>query len=125
MGYYTKFELIISDSYENACAGNNNLLYDEELKVRRRLGEISRLYESEIAEKDVFNFFDWDAYKWYNHVEDMENLSIEFPEYWFVLYGEGEESGDLWKEMYHNSLYQRINAEITYPEFLSEEEWKA
>ena len=124
MAYYTKFGLIISNSYKDACNNNTNISFDEELKIRKRLGEISGLYDSNLSDDEILEFFDWDTYKWYNHVEDMKTLSAEFPEYWFVLYGKGENYGDLWKEMYHNSLYQRAEAEITYPEFLSEEEWE-
>ena len=126
MEYYTKFGLVISNSYKDACSHNNinNVPYNEELKIRRRLGEISGLYGSNLSDDEVLEFFDWDEYKWSNHIEDMTALSAEFPEYWFVLYGKGEAYGDLWVEMYHNSLYQIAEAEITYSEFLPEEEWE-
>ena len=32
----------------------------------------------------------------------MLKLSLEFPEYVFILDGEGEESGDIWRSFYKN-----------------------
>lgn len=40
-----------------------------------------------------------------------------YPEIIFVVYGEGEESGDMWKAYYKNGKQQIEPAVITYGEF--------
>lgn len=54
--------------------------------------------------------------KWYEHDRDMLDISMKFPDTVFVLSGEGEESGDLWKTYYKNGVKQDAPAIITYPE---------
>ena len=55
--------------------------------------------------------------KWYSHQEDMKAFSKKHPEAIFELSGEGEESGDIWKEYYKNGKMQRCKAVITFEEF--------
>lgn len=58
-----------------------------------------------------------EATKWYRHDGDMLSLSREFPEVLFILHGEGEEGGDLWRTYYLDGGSQREKAVITYAEF--------
>ena len=46
-----------------------------------------------------------DSCKWYGHEDDMRKLSKRFPDYLFVLEGEGEEAGKM----------QECRAEIIFP----------
>ena len=39
-----------------------------------------------------------DSCKWYEHEEDLKPLSKKFPDVMFTLFGEGEESGDIWRK---------------------------
>ena len=55
--------------------------------------------------------------KWYSHEKDMLALSKKFPEATFLLEGEGEEQGDLWKHHYRNGRVQRRNAIISFTEY--------
>ena len=57
-----------------------------------------------------------DAVKWYEHEEDMLELSKMFPLMIFKLHGEGEESGDLWNCYYRNGESEECRAEIMLPE---------
>lgn len=53
--------------------------------------------------------------KWYSYAEDMEELSKLFPDYIFLLEGEGEEALDLWRAYYCNGKKQSCPAEVVYP----------
>lgn len=43
-----------------------------------------------------------DQVKWYDHGSDLIEHSKKYPNLVFQLYGEGEESGDIWCDYYHN-----------------------
>jgi len=58
-----------------------------------------------------------DEIKWYSHEKEMRSYSKKHPEVLFTLEGEGEESGDIWKEYYFNGLMQRENLVINLPPF--------
>lgn len=63
-----------------------------------------------------FNPFE-ESCKWYEHNADMLKVSKLYPETVFILSGEGEEAGDLWKTYYLNGKLQEVTATITYDEF--------
>lgn len=54
---------------------------------------------------------------WYDHEEDMLILSREFPTVIFTLHGEGQESGDNWRQYFLNGKSQKVQAKITFDEF--------
>lgn len=55
--------------------------------------------------------------KWYEHDRDMLRLSRAFPEVLFVLWGEGENTEDLWKCYYLDGRVQEAPARVEYPAF--------
>jgi hypothetical protein len=55
--------------------------------------------------------------KWYDHDKDMCEFSALYPGVLFIMYGEGEESGDIWVCYFLNGKYQYEKAQITYNEF--------
>jgi len=61
---------------------------------------------------------------WYDHEEDMLNLSRGFPATIFILRGTGEEQGDMWKKRFINGGVEVVQVEMTFPDFapLPEEE---
>ena len=56
-----------------------------------------------------------DSCKWYEHEQDLRNISRKFPHLLFKLSGEGEENGDLWEIYAVNGVLQECRAEIVYP----------
>ena len=94
MGYYTNYRLEIQ--------GKTDIDHSEE--IQKQTG----YYISEDYSED---------YKWYDNEDDMKLHSSQHPDLLFVLYGEGEESGDLWVKYFKNGKMQRCNAIITYEEF--------
>lgn len=98
MGYNTSYEL----EYENC---------DDETREQ---------IAATIAADDNLDYglnSDGDPCKWYDHEEDMKELSKQFPEVLFTLSGNGEDCPDLWKKYFRNGKIQRAEAEIIYPEF--------
>lgn len=55
--------------------------------------------------------------KWYDHNEELAEFSKKYPTWLFILFGEGEESGDIWKRYYLNGKVQEAVAKITFDEF--------
>ena len=94
MGYYTSHRLTI-------VSGNDEVTD----------------YAAEISKASNYdNCFDCEI-KWYDHREKMIDYSKKHPNVLFLLEGEGEESGDQWKEYYQNGKVQRCNAIITFEEY--------
>ena len=54
---------------------------------------------------------------WYDHEDDLIKLSRLYPYVVFDLYGEGEESGDIWHKYFMNGKMQHCPAKITFDEF--------
>jgi hypothetical protein len=55
--------------------------------------------------------------KWYDWHEHCLEVSKQFPNELFEVYGVGEESGDLWKCYFKNGKSQTCEAKITYDNF--------
>lgn len=97
MGYYTRYSL----TYE-----------PETLAVSIESAQ-EKLY-------DGYSPFD-DECNWYEHEEDMKNLSQQFPDVLFTLHGEGEEAGDLWNKYFRNGKMQVAKATVTIAPFSTRE----
>lgn len=99
MGYYTRFHLSWDGDID-----------EEELKKALLkhdcYGIYNEDYEIEINEAD--------SCKWYSYEEDMKELSKEFPDIIFDLYGEGEESGDQWHTYFKNGKMQECPAIVSF-----------
>lgn len=55
--------------------------------------------------------------KWYDHEKDMKTVSLMHPNILLILYGEGDDSGDLWVKYFLNGRMQTSMAKIVYEEF--------
>lgn len=98
MGYYTQYELEIIDG-------------DIELIEKFRS-------ECEAAKYAINgNGESQECCKWYEHETDLRKFSKKHPEVLFGLSGEGEESGDIWREYYRNGKMQSCKERIVIPEF--------
>ena len=117
MGYYTHFELSTKDN-------------------KYKVSEIATYMKKEFLESDKYYPFeyDFDNYvnddnvydlegvwtdeaKWYDHDEEMLELSKQFPETVFCLYGTGEESEDMWYTYYKNGKSQYCPVRFIYDEY--------
>ena len=110
MGYYTYYTLDVC-KYENNQIGlePDRPVLDEVVKALKESGVVGYAFYEDLSPRD--------AVKWYEHDEDMLNVSEKFPELIFCLGGEGEESADMWQKFYHNGCMQECQAEVVFPPF--------
>lgn len=106
MGYYTYYAMEAKNTKTGAYL-------DEalEAKICQRLYEISK---GAIIEDDSFYGCLGDSLKWYNHRDDMIDLSKEFPDVIFMLEGEGEERDDNWRLYVQNGEWEEVYATIVW-----------
>lgn len=129
MGYYTRYKI----SVQGKPFSEKEQKEIAVLKAQANLlkGQMKEVALAGIAEKEKriivdpeqlvnevigYNAFE-DSIKWYEWKEDMLKISKRYPLTIFVLHGEGEESGDLWKAYFLNGKMQKADAKITYDEF--------
>ena len=93
MGYYTSY-----DATENPP------------EVVERIMELSEY-------RDWYDGGEISDIKWYSHDTDMLQVSTEFPDLILTLYGDGEESGDIWKSYYKNGKMHTSKVVISFEDF--------
>lgn len=118
MGYYTQFKLEMIDKtgqfFEIEDANSlddykhNDKMSDEMKKVADYLT---------FDDERCYGILSEETAKWYDCDIDMRNLSKKFPDLIFCLYGNGEESGDIWRSYYHNGKDKRQCIEMRFPDF--------
>jgi hypothetical protein len=55
--------------------------------------------------------------KWYSHEKELRAFSAKHPDVTFMLSGEGEEPGDIWREYYKGGRMQKCKAIITFDDY--------
>lgn len=102
MGYYTWYDLQV----ENAREISGQELARASAALRKAVFEEDDNEEGSCP----FDWVSYDSMKWYDYEQDMLALSTQFPDMLFCLYGNGEDSDDIWREFFRNgkSCYQRI-----------------
>lgn len=101
MGYYTDYRLRVEGS---------GAAYDKLMKEKDNI---------------IFSDYDWNLgrwleehhgenCKWYDYETDMQQLSREWPNVLFILEGDGEEAGDLWKAWFRNGKMHKLEAKIVF-----------
>lgn len=134
MGYYTKYDLEIRflDYEKNKIkiedkvhseiqAIENSGIKDENLK-QKLIEEINnQLSMLKVTQKTVIQALEFNPFeepcKWYTHSQNMIDLSKSFPGILFILYGSGEDSGDLWVKYFYKGKIQFEEAKIVYEPF--------
>lgn len=109
MGYYTHY------SFEIHSYGENKTIEDRDVatKILEMTEENDRFYPlvQEIENNGGAEYYTGrhgleleysESVKWYEHDDEMRELSLEFPELTFKLHGCGEEDGDIWDAYYRD-----------------------
>jgi len=102
MGYYTKYDLKIKS-------------IKEEPEISK--ADVWEWIKNQNEKSDMFYGLNGDSCKWYDHEKAMRILSKKFTSFLFILSGEGEESGDIWRKYFTGGKMQMANAVITFEEF--------
>lgn len=120
MGYYTYYTLGIHKHKFNVNSSAVTVEPEIETEVAKALAKI--MYENADPKwldniNDLYDVLN-DSMKWYDHEAEMSQLSAIFPDYYFTLEGDGEESDDYWRKLFHNGgCIGAVDGEIYYPEF--------
>jgi len=99
MGYYTRFKLTVTGETDIDVIG---AFRDENDWAEAALDEDGR---------------NMDECKWYNCKEDVLEFSKKHPDILFLLEGEGEEAGDIWKFYARNGKGCYQKAKIVFEQF--------
>jgi hypothetical protein len=73
--------------------------------------------------QDEFYFSRWsheyeaESMKWYGYEEDMLALSKDYPDYLFILQGDGEDRGDDWVMYFKGGKHYQVYLHIEVPPF--------
>lgn len=119
MGYYTSFNMEVTTTKRDMLKllrdgySGPQLSEEEQLEVTKALCDEGVFWEGcydESRARKSCHFCDqaWDylvsedTMKWYDHDSDMMQLSTQFPDYYFLLSGQGEDPEDNWRTVYHN-----------------------
>jgi hypothetical protein len=129
MGYNTCYELTVEYTKgqaerEKAKETEIQEIKDSNLseKTKQRLiSDITKEYQNQyVTQSDVVDIIGYnpfnDSCKWYDHDKDMISVSKKFNGVLFVLYGNGEEVGDIWKKYFYNGQTQVAMVKITFDE---------
>lgn len=103
MGYYTQYKLSVVD-----IKGSKYELERIDDLDPDMLENFSKLTDGYI---DTYHCLE-EPQKWYDHPTHMKNISIAYPDYTFVLEGEGEENGDIWIAFYYRGQEVRRKARV-------------
>jgi hypothetical protein len=101
MGYYTNYTL---EQVKNNIDPETQEKYDKFIKE---------------YQDGIFEYVLEESTKWYEHDDDMCNLSSAFPKVVFRLHGDGEEPGDIWEKYYHGGKLikeVRLNKSLPIPD---------
>lgn len=108
MSFYTSYILSVRDATQDRFAELQAYLKKKEL--------IAYVFEdasfNESTDKEAV-FFSWDQQKWYEHEEDMLEISVKFPEMTFQLYCFGEDDSH-WKEYYQNGISEECVGRLVF-----------
>ena len=110
MGYYTKYDLQIKPVTEKEILEIVDAIREKDLF--RYVFDSDYMYDDHT--RTVY-FDNWEEQKWYNHVEDMEKLSKQFPSCVFKLECYGED-GETWIVYYQDGRHEICVGKIVYDE---------
>ena len=129
MAYLTDYKLKIHRVDEKVI--RNSKIYTEKHGIDMEYEDIEDLFD---AICDTFNAFVMKNEKmldalgtsfgeyvgpstWYNHEDDMIEISKQFPGVVFKLEGDGEDSGDIWKQYFKEGTSQICHSNITFNDY--------
>ena len=120
MGYYTWFEIGVQENKGKYKVDDIIQYMKNEFDKNDKFYPFEYAMENDEGNESDASYFGLncdESSKWYEHDEEMLEMSKAFPEIVFYLHGEGEESGDLWFTYYKNGKKQYCPARIEFDEY--------
>lgn len=137
MGYYTDYKLETLDNRKIDYAEFLNTLKEGIRRDGLGRPEFLEVFEGALEDMGLHDIDDIDMdeeiassgkhgiicmesdeeCKWYVYRQEMKSISEMFPDIVFVLSGEGEESGDIWKEYFKNGKSQYAPVQMVFSEY--------
>lgn len=114
MGYYTDFEITVTGLESEDQAEFFEFKFNKAINYSFDTLGIAKDDQDSTKYKATFEIREA---KWYSCEEDLTKLSSSFPDTTIDVEGKGEEQGDQWKARFRNGEFERVNAQITYPDF--------
>ncbi len=111
MGYYTRYDLDIT--------GHNMTDFEFNEYYSKVEEDLLKTFEEMDILDHAFNkiFESCNEVKWYEHEEDMREVSKKFSPIMFILSGEGEDNLDSWRKYFLNGKMQECRAKIAYDSY--------
>lgn len=113
MGYYTDYHLDIRNKLGELI--NEDSPEYEKISIAFNTIFLERDYDAESDNDYLADVLDVANWKWYECDRDMVELSKQFPEYTFILEGDGEEKEDWWIHWWEDGYQSGSEAEIVAP----------
>lgn len=112
MGYYTQFSLHAQHKDGSDITPNEAAAIYEEI---RSVTGISWYFSQPIETvEDINQFLGYERLKWYDCSADMTKISKKFPDIIFLITGNGEEDGDIWRHYFTNGNNYWFKARISF-----------
>lgn len=74
----------------------------------------SASYDSSLS---IFDIISYDVMNWYDCINNMKEISLQFPDMVIQINGWGEDNEDIWVAYFCNGKYVKHMAKIIFPEF--------
>jgi len=105
MGYYTTYRLtVLNENNEKVDVSEVDAFKEKEL-----CGGYCLSVENLVDDPD--------SMQWYDHDGDMIAYSKKYPNFTFVLDGDGEKPGDNWRSFYRNGYIYEWKLKFERPDF--------
>ena len=121
MGYETCYNLTVAQ-LRSQNPGSQPLSYEPQLVAVAP--DVEQVIIAQLREENDEAAYAFDGsgsslghVRWYDAKSDLTLFSQEYPDFVFVLGGEGDETGDLWLMYIYNGQVQECPATITYRPF--------
>lgn len=122
MGYYTTFKVTMKHTGHTPQATEVGKYVAEFLGITPAQAD-----EEEVAVRlEQISEYSFDQNKdgsltmngsWYDYEKDMVKLSKEYPFVEFLIEGEGEEAGDIWRAKCQNGVFKKQQARIVFDDW--------
>ncbi len=110
MGYDTQYDLELRNPFTGKILDYENLI---ELVVK----DLRDTCEEAKYSLDSHGKRTCDECRWYKHEDDLRKFSKRYSSFLFVLHGEGESPGDIWRKYFLNGQCQEARAVVQIAAF--------